>query len=512
MRRLGQALVLLLMAICAVGAGAFIVIALYYHRFSTEVRMAEPSVPTTVDAVLSPGAGTLDQPQVTLVRASGKPATGGVVLFRTVPKGRATAFLSIPRGAVLAGEPVGSLDTPGLVRALSTTMGIGISHVAIINLSNVSRLIDTIGGIEIENPAAFSTNISPSRYWTFPSGQLHLNGARTAAYLMQGDLDSDRRDLAERRVLSAIAGRALAPARVTQLPATGRAISETATDLTDADVLGLLWARLDDRQVVRCAFAERQTIDSAQGHAIAAAFLAHDGGERPSVCRAQATAPASFLPPKAFVAILQRYGTWVFVVIAATAMSISLGAAALFARNRFGATTTALVSPLGAVAPGATLTGNRLRSAPATRRLGRITQPAPAAALAGWVGSGRSRDSRNLESVSQALAGAGGAIRRALAGAAATVHVSMAALGRVGGTIAAFSRVGLQRVTAIRQRVSEWHVHSRSRAVAPIGGEPPARTGYRSRVRRFAYMHQDAMWIGLCAAVATVILIRLLSA
>jgi hypothetical protein len=40
MRRLGQALVLLLMAICAVGAGASSVIALYYHRFSTEMRMA----------------------------------------------------------------------------------------------------------------------------------------------------------------------------------------------------------------------------------------------------------------------------------------------------------------------------------------------------------------------------------------------------------------------------------------------------------------------------------------
>jgi anionic cell wall polymer biosynthesis LytR-Cps2A-Psr (LCP) family protein len=511
MRRLGQALVLLLMAICAVGAGAFIVIALYYHRFSTEVRLAEPSAPATVDAVLSPGAGTLDQSQVTLVRASGTPATGGVILFRTVPKGGTTAFLSIPRGAVLAGEPVSSLDTPGLVRGLSTTMGIGISHVAIINLSNVSRLIDTIGGIELENPAAFRTHISPSLYWTFPSGQLNLNGARTAAYLMQGTPDSDRRDQAEQRVLSAIVGRALAPARVTQLPATGRAIAETATDLTDADVLGLLWARLDDRQVVRCAFAERQTIDSTQGHAIAAAFLAQDGGERFSACRAQATAPASFVPPKAFVAILQRYGTWVFVVIAAAAMSISLGAAALFARNRFGAT-TALVAPLGAVAPGATPTASLFRSAPATRRLGRITRPAPAAALAGRVGSRRSRDSRNLESVSQALAGAGGAIRRALAGAAATVHVSMAALGRVGGTIAAFSRVGLQRVTAIRQRLSQWHVHSRSRAVAPIGGGPLARTGYRSRVRRFVYMHQDAMWIGLCAAVATGILIRLLSA
>jgi hypothetical protein len=86
----------------------------------------------------------------------------------------------------------------------------------------------------------------------------------------------------------------------------------------------------------------------------------------------------------------------------------------------------------------------------------------------------------------------------------------MAALGRVAGTVAAFSRVGLQRVTAIRQRVSQ-HVHGRRTALALIGGGPPVRPRYRSRVRRFVYLHQDAMWIGLCAAVATGILIRLLS-
>jgi hypothetical protein len=391
-------------------------------------------------------------------------------------------------------------------------MGIGISHVAIINQSSVPRLIDTVGGIELENPAAFRTQISPSRYWTFPRGQLNLNAARTAAYLRQGGPESERRDQAEQRVLRAIVGQALAPASVTQFPATGRAIAETATDLTDADVLGLVWTRLDDRQVVQCAFAEHQTIDSAQGHAIAAAFLAREGGEHLSVCPAQAVAPASFVPPKAFVVILQKYGTWVFVMIAAAAMLMSLGTAALFARIRLGATTTALVPPVGALAPDPTLTISLLRSAPATPRLDHANQPAPAAPLPGGVGRRRWRnDARDLGRVSQALAGAGGAIRRAPAGAAATVHVSMAALGPVAGTVAAFGRVGLQQVTAIRQRVSQ-HVHGRRRVLALIGGGPPVRPRYRSRVRRFVYLHQDAMWIGVCAAVATGILIRLLSA
>ena len=390
-------------------------------------------------------------------------------------------------------------------------MGIGISHVAIIKPSSVSRLIDSVGGIEFENPAAFRTQISPSQYWTFPRGQLNLNGARTAAYLRQGSPESERRDQAEQRVLRAIVGRALAPTSITQLPATGRAIAETATDLTDADVLGLVWMRLDDRQVVQCAFTEHQTIDSAQGQGIAAAFLGREGGEPLSACRTRAIAPASFVPPKAVLVVLQKYGTWVFVMIAAAAMLMSLEMAALFARIRFGAT-TAPVSPLDAVAPGPTPTVSLFRSVPATPRLGRANQPAPAAALADGVRSQRSRNyPRDLARVSQALAGTGRSIQRAFAGAAATLHVSMGALGRVVRTIAAFSRVGLKRVTAMRQRVSQWHVHGRRTAVALIGGGPPARPGYRSRVRRFAYMHQDGIWIGLSASVATGILIRLLS-
>jgi hypothetical protein len=443
MRRLGQSFVLLLMAIGAVGAGAFSVIALSYHRFSADVRKAQASVPATVEAALSPTAGMLDRPQVTLVRASGRPASGAVVLLRTVPNGRATAFLSVPGSALLAGEPISRLDTPGLIRGLRTTMGIDISHVAIINLSTATRLIDT------------------------PR--------------------SERHHQAEQDVLRAIAGQAVAPTSLIQLPATGRAIAETATDLTAADVLSLVWTRLDDRRVVQCSFVGHQTIDSAQGHAITAAFLAREGGERFSGCWAKAIAGASFVPTKAVLAIVQHHGAWVFIEIAAAAMLMSLGAAALFTRMRFGGTTSAPVTALD------------VGTADPTPSVGLVRTALAISPLGGGVGSPRSRDySRDVGRAWQALAGAGVAVRRALAGATAKVHVPLGGLVRAVETIAAVRRVGHERVSAIRE-------------CAFIGGRPPARSAYRSRVRRFVYMHQDAMWIGLCAAVATGILARLFS-
>ena len=45
-----------------------------------------------------------------------------------------------------------------------------------------------------------------------------------------------------------------------------------------------------------------------------------------------------------------------------------------------------------------------------------------------------------------------------------------------------------------------------------IGTERAPLSGYRSRLRRYVYLHQDVLWVGLVAAVAAGILIRLLSA
>jgi hypothetical protein len=405
MRRLGQALVLLLMAISAVGAGASIAIALYYHGLSTAVRKA--SLPATVDAVLPRPAGTLDASQITLVRGSGTPASGGVVLLRTVPDAETTALLSIPRSAILAGEPVGRLGTPGLVRGLRTTIGLGVSHVAIVDLSHVSP-------------------------------------------------EAARGDQAQQRALGDVVAQALAPTRLTQLPATRATIAETVTDLTAADLLGLVWTRLDDRREVQCAVAEHQAIDSAAGRAAAAVFLGRGGSGRVAACSGRSIAPAVFVPPKAALAMVQRFGAWVFAAIAAAAMLMSLGTSRLFARMRF-------VAP---AAPG---------PLPGAARPGLAPAPAPAISMFESVPKAP-RVGDFTHAGAAVLAGAGVAVRRALRGGAARVHA--------------------------------W----RSRAVALIGTERAPRSGYRSRLRRYVYLHQDALWVGLVAAVAVGILIRLLAA
>jgi len=450
MRRLGQALVLLVMAICAAGATGFVVLAVQYDRFSTDIHRSEAPLPATIRAALPPSKGTLDQPQVTLVRGSGDLASGGLVLFRTVPDNGIAAFLSVPPSATLAGARVGRQSIPQLVHVLKARVGIQVSHVAVINLGNVSRLVDGIGGIQLRNPSEVELPVSPSRTWRFPAGTLRLNGPHAAVYLRQGAPGSVQRDLAERRVLRAIVGHALEPTGVGDLQATGTAIAHSAvTDLTDADVLGLAWDRLQSRHVVQCTLPENTAAESGTGPGVVAGFLAPDASAHAAGCRGTAVAATPYLPPKAVIVIVQHYGTRAFVVVAAAAVLMALAMAALFVRMRVRA------APAGPP-----------RRPMARRAGGRV---------AGAAGAGMRR--------SEALT------TRAV---------------RAGGGIVEWGRSTVPRISMPRVRPPG---RDSGALILPVGA-----LGFRARVRRFAYTHQDALWVGVvAAAVATMLVIVLIA-
>jgi anionic cell wall polymer biosynthesis LytR-Cps2A-Psr (LCP) family protein len=451
MRRLGQALVLLVMAICAAGAAGFVVLAVQYHRFSADIQRSEAPLPATIRASLPPSKGTLDSTQVTLVRGSGGLASGGLVLFRTVPDHGTAAFLSVPPSSILDGVRVSRQSIPTLVRVLRSALGIQVSHVAVINLGNVSRLVDGIGGIRLRNPAVIELPVSPSRSWRFPAGTLRLNGPHAAVYLRQGAPGSDQRDEAERRVLRAIVGHALEPTSVGDLQATGTAVAHSAvTDLTDADVLGLVWDRLQSQHVVQCTLPETTPAESGIGPAIVAGFLAPDASARAAGCTATSIPSTPYLPPKAVVVIVQHFGASAFVFVAAAAVLMAIAMAALFVRMR-----------VRAPAPA----GPPRRQTPA-RAGGRI---------AGVAGAGMRR--------SEALT------TRAV---------------RAGGSLVEWGRSTVPRISPPRIRPP----HRDSGAlVLPVGA-----LGFRARVRRFAYTHQDAVWVALLAAFVTIMVVIVLLA
>ena len=227
MRRLGQALVLLVMAICAAGAAGFVVLAVQYHRFSSR-HPAVGGAPARDDPRLAPaveGHARLAAGDARAwVRAGWRRAAS--CCFRTVPA-RARRIPVRPPSTVLDGrrvEPAVDSDAcshaPGRAR-------VQVSHVAVINLGNISRLVDGTGGSSFAIPRRWSCPCRRRGRGASLRATLRLNGPHAAVYLRQGAPGSEQRDQAERRVLRAIVDMRSSRRASGDLQATGTAVAHS---------------------------------------------------------------------------------------------------------------------------------------------------------------------------------------------------------------------------------------------------------------------------------------------
>jgi hypothetical protein len=324
----------LLVVLLAVVAAVFIWIAFAYHAFSGDVAKSRARLPDTIRAVLPASADVLDEQQVTLIRYSSGVSTGGALLFATIPDRKLVSFLTIPPYASLPAGQLHRLGVPDLIRGLRRN-GVGVDHVAIIDPSDVGQLVDGIGGISVNNPKAFDVQVSPLTTWHFERGPLNLDGPHAVVYLRRGVGSGKVIGEAGLDVLRGIVHRLLQPASVGELQATGTSLARaSATDLSDADVVGLVYARLRGGSTLECSVGN-VSLTSKRARGTLSAFLGSRAAGGSSGCTVRQIHPQSFLPPKAVVAIVQRYGWEVFAASAAFVLMLMLfGGSAFLLRWR----------------------------------------------------------------------------------------------------------------------------------------------------------------------------------
>lgn len=106
------------------------------------------------------------------------------------PKTKQILLTSIPRDyyVTLAGKGAkdklthsGIYGVNETVATVENFMGIEINYYVKVNYSTVIKLVDAIGGIDIDSPFAFSTHGMKSQYY-FEQGPIHLDGAQALAY------------------------------------------------------------------------------------------------------------------------------------------------------------------------------------------------------------------------------------------------------------------------------------------------------------------------------------------
>ena len=110
------------------------------------------------------------------------------------------------------------------VKAIEKLLDIDINYYAKVNFSTIEKIVDAIGGIDIENPFAFT---SSDRETHFRSGNIHLNGHQALMYARERESFKDgdvQRVKNQQKIISAIINKATS----------SRTIINKYTDILDA--------------------------------------------------------------------------------------------------------------------------------------------------------------------------------------------------------------------------------------------------------------------------------------
>jgi LCP family protein required for cell wall assembly len=250
-----------------------------YLSFRGGVKEANKRLPESARLALTPDDGMmLSHPSVILLlgtdhslnasRASDQ-HSDSIQLLRTDPKHHKLFYLSIPRDLRVPNIPGHGPDKinaafqiggPRLAaRTVHEYTGLPVNHIVVVNFHSFSKLINKLGGIDINVPAPilsnkfdcpYSTNERCQRWkgWRFRKGKQHMNGYRALIYSrvrenLLNPSDSDvTRGGRQQAVLQALTAKLASMGTFFKLPFIGGdLLKPLATDLTPTDFLQLGW-------------------------------------------------------------------------------------------------------------------------------------------------------------------------------------------------------------------------------------------------------------------------------
>ncbi len=210
-------------------------------------------------ALADPGGGLLGTPENTLVLGSDadRGRTGAradtIMIMRTDPGRGRINYLSIPRdlrvnlpefGHMKITEAYSHRGIRGVISAIRSEIGIPIHHVMVIDFRGVSRMVDAVGGITVDNPYQLNGCSYPGgRRVTFQRGKLELDGARALEYSRVRSCDSDiERARRQQLVVAALKNKTLSWTSLPMAPFRGARIVRTmSTDMGTVDIAKFGW-------------------------------------------------------------------------------------------------------------------------------------------------------------------------------------------------------------------------------------------------------------------------------
>ncbi len=258
-------LVLLLLAACA-GFGIWFYMG--YRSLDAAVARANARISDETLAALTPDEGSIfSNPTTILVlgvdkRANDPGRSDSIMLMRSNPETKTFSQLSIARDmwVKVPGHGMGKINTgyfwggPALaVKTVEGFTGIPINHIIVISLNTFPKLIDAIGGVDVEVPETVTSWYSGGKTVTFKKGVQHMDGKQAMIYSRIRKVDDDfHRQARQQQVMAALQKKLAAKDNLWHFSNLGQKVMKTiSTDLTTWELTQLAWRRVRADKVYR---------------------------------------------------------------------------------------------------------------------------------------------------------------------------------------------------------------------------------------------------------------------
>lgn len=261
-----------------------------YLSFRSGVKSANKRLPEAARLALQPDDGMiLSHPTDILLLGTdhslnasraGDQHSDSMMLLRTDPKHHKLFYLSIPRDLRVPDIPGHGPDKinaafqiggPRLAaRTVHSYTGLPVNHVVVVNFHSFSKLIDKVGGIDVNVPEAVFSNsfdcpfksqqrCASFKGWRFKKGVQHMNGYRALIYsrVRENRLnprDSDiSRGSRQQDVMQALTAKLASASTFFKLPFIGGdLLAPLATDLSPTEFMQLGWLKFRAGATVHC--------------------------------------------------------------------------------------------------------------------------------------------------------------------------------------------------------------------------------------------------------------------
>ena len=252
-----------------------------YIAVSSGVGAAHGRLPAGTAATLKPDSGLLLSTPTNILLLGTDHSTNGqagraadqhsdsMMLLRTDPGRHRLIYLSIPRDlrAAIPGAGDQKINAamqiggpPLAIRTVEAYTGLPINHVVVVDFGSFEKLIDAVGGIDVNVPENILSNKFDCPFpaskcgswpgWRFHKGVQHMDGHRALIYsrirenqLNPADTDISRGEH-QQQVMQATLSKLASVSTFFNLPFSGSSLlAPIATDLSTWDFVQLGWVK-----------------------------------------------------------------------------------------------------------------------------------------------------------------------------------------------------------------------------------------------------------------------------